>query len=140
MRRASFILIAVAGVLLAQSGISPPLAGFIQCEDGKLRPVYGLAGNFVLGAPLPQQRRLMPTRQAETALSLPGGARLLAEENDLVYRQADGAEVRAALGGPIIRLERMSDAWIHVRAAGKSFAVRLAGGRLEVYRLPEPAE
>lgn len=93
MRRASFILIAVAGVLLAQSAISPPLAGFIRCEDGKLRPVYGLAGNFVLGAPVAEQRRRMPARQAETALSLPGGARLLGEENELVYRKADGAEV-----------------------------------------------
>jgi len=140
MRRASFILIVVVGVLLAQSGISPPLAGFIQCEDGKLRPVYGMAGNFVLGAPLAQQRRLVPARHAETALSLSGGARLLAEENSLVYRQVDGAEVRTALDGPVIRMEQMSGAWIHVRASGKSFAVRLAGGRLEVYRLPEPAE
>lgn len=140
MRRASFILMAIAGALLAQSGIGPPLAGFIRCEDGRLRPVYGLAGNFVLGAPLAQQRRLMTTRQAETALSLPGGAQLLAEGNDLVYRKADGAEVSAALGAPIIRLEQMSGAWIHVRAAGKSFAVRLAGDRLEAYRLPEAAE
>ena len=140
MRRASLVLLAVAGALLAQSGISPPLAGFIRCEDGKLRPVYGLAGNFVLGVPVAEETRRIAPRQARTALSLPGGARLLAEGNDLVYRKADGAEVRAALGGPVIRLERMSDAWSHVRAAGKSFAVRLADHRLEVYRLPEAAE
>jgi hypothetical protein len=140
MRRASFILLAVAGALLAQSGISPPLAGFIRCEDGKLRPVYGLAGNFVLGSPVEEETRTQPVRNGRTTLSLPGGARLLAEENDLVYRKADGVELRTTLDAPVLRLERMSDAWIHVRSAGKSFAVRLAGERLEVYRLPEAAE
>ena len=140
MRRASVILLAVAGALLAQSGISPPLAGFIRCEDGKLRPVYGLAGNFVLGVPVAEETRRIAPRQARTALSLPGGARLLADGNDLVYRKADGAELRTPLDAPVLRLERMSDTWVHVRVAGKSFAVRLAGGRLEVCRLPEAAE
>jgi hypothetical protein len=140
IRRAPFILMALAGALLAQSGISPPLAGFLRCEDGKLRPVYGLAGNFVLGAPIAQETRTQPLRNGRTTLSLPGGALLLAEENGLVYRKADGAELRTPLDAPVLRIERMSDTWIHVRVAGKSLAVRLAGERLEVYRLPEAAE
>ncbi len=33
----------------AQSGIRPPQLGFAGNADGTLRPVYGVAGNFVLG-------------------------------------------------------------------------------------------
>ncbi len=46
------ILIAAAGGLLAQSGITPPRVGYIRDEAGALRPVYGVAGNFVLGQPI----------------------------------------------------------------------------------------
>jgi hypothetical protein len=33
----------------AQSGIKPPQLGFAGNRDGTLRPVYGVAGNFILG-------------------------------------------------------------------------------------------
>ena len=33
----------------AQSGIRPPQLGFADSADGVLRPVYGVAGNFILG-------------------------------------------------------------------------------------------
>jgi hypothetical protein len=33
----------------AQSGIRPPQVGFAGNADGTLRPVYGVAGNFILG-------------------------------------------------------------------------------------------
>ena len=46
------ILVAAAGGLLAQSGITPPRVGYIRDEAGALRPVYGLAGSFVLGRPM----------------------------------------------------------------------------------------
>jgi hypothetical protein len=46
------ILVAAAGGLLAQSGISPPRVGYIRDEAGALRPVYGVAGSFVLGQPV----------------------------------------------------------------------------------------
>ena len=139
MRRRLFLLAAVTSGLGAQSGIAPPLAGYIRCEDGRLRPVYGIAGSFVLGAPVsePDEPQSPP---GSPDLSLPGGARLFSEENDLVCRQADGAETRVTLGAPAIRIERMGGIWIHVRTAGKSFAVRVSSGRIGVYRLPEVAE
>jgi hypothetical protein len=46
-------LIVAVGVLVtvafAQSGINPPAVGFIRDSQSALRPVYGLAGNFVAG-------------------------------------------------------------------------------------------
>jgi hypothetical protein len=39
----------VAPRVAAQSGIRPPQVGFIGNADGTLRPVYGVAGNFILG-------------------------------------------------------------------------------------------
>ena len=47
-----YCLILVAGGLLAQSGITPPRLGYIRDEAGALRPVYGVAGSFVLGRPI----------------------------------------------------------------------------------------
>ncbi len=52
MKGHCLILLAVAGGLLAQSGITPPRVGYIRDEAGALRPVYGLAGSFVLGRPI----------------------------------------------------------------------------------------
>jgi len=39
----------VAPRVAAQSGIRPPQVGFAGNADGTLRPVYGVAGNFILG-------------------------------------------------------------------------------------------
>ena len=52
MKRAISALLAAAALLLAQSGIMPPLAGFIRNGAEELRPVYGVAGNLVLGSPV----------------------------------------------------------------------------------------
>jgi hypothetical protein len=46
------VLVAAAGELLAQSGIAPPRVGYIRDDAGGLRPVYGVAGSFVLGRPI----------------------------------------------------------------------------------------
>jgi hypothetical protein len=52
MKGHCLILVAAAGALLAQSGITPPRVGYIRDEAGALRPVYGVAGSFVLGQPI----------------------------------------------------------------------------------------
>ncbi len=45
------ILIAASAVLtlVAQTSIHPPQLGFAAISGGTLRPVYGIAGNFILG-------------------------------------------------------------------------------------------
>src|ERR1700729_479425 len=42
-------LLIAATIVAAQSGIRPPQVGFAGNADGTLRPVYGVAGNFILG-------------------------------------------------------------------------------------------
>jgi len=39
----------------AQSGIHPPQLGFAGDAGGTLRPVYGVAGNFILGQPVKEK-------------------------------------------------------------------------------------
>ncbi len=46
------ILLSTAVCSWAQSGIQSPFLGQMIDPQGMLRPVYGLSGNFVLGAPL----------------------------------------------------------------------------------------
>ncbi len=133
------LLVAVASGLLAQSVIGPPTAGFIRCIDGKLRPVYGVAGNFVLGPPIEEGPRVRPPRRVQTALAFPDGARLFSEEGDLVYRKPDGAEIRTMLSKPVLYMEQMGLRWIHIQLEDRSLAVRLTGDQLEVYWLPEAA-
>jgi len=48
MKTAAVFLIAI-GVVRAQSAITPPQIGFIQDSANALRPVLGIAGNFLLG-------------------------------------------------------------------------------------------
>jgi hypothetical protein len=44
-----------AAVAWPQSAIAPPQVGFVQSADRSLRPVYGLASNFILGPPVAGQ-------------------------------------------------------------------------------------
>jgi hypothetical protein len=39
----------MAGVAMAQSGLTPPQVGFMQDAANSFRPVYGIAGNFLPG-------------------------------------------------------------------------------------------
>lgn len=44
-----FFAILIAATAAAQTSIRPPQLGFAAISGGTLRPVYGLAGNFILG-------------------------------------------------------------------------------------------
>ena len=137
MKARALALMAVAGGLLAQSGLQPPLAGFIHDSAGLLRPVYGMAGNFVLGKPIVRRAIAM---KAVTSLNLADGTFVFIEGGDLVFRKAGGAETRTTLGGEVLAIERMGEVWIHVSQAGRHSAARLVEDRIEVYRLPEAAQ
>jgi hypothetical protein len=53
MRQLSAItLMALSMVAGAAAQIRPPQLGFAGAADGTLRPVYGVAGNFILGPPI----------------------------------------------------------------------------------------
>jgi len=42
----------LAAIAAAQPAIRPPRMGFVGQADGTLRPVYGVAGSFILGPPV----------------------------------------------------------------------------------------
>ncbi len=43
------LVIVLAASAAAQTSIHPPQLGFVAISGGSLRPVYGIAGNFILG-------------------------------------------------------------------------------------------
>jgi hypothetical protein len=49
MRAMLVTLSIAAGVAWAQTALSPPQAGFMRDAADSMRPVYGIAGNFLLG-------------------------------------------------------------------------------------------
>ena len=51
MKRLLFAF-SIAVVAIAQSTLAPPALGFVRDNGGALRPVLGLAGNFILGDPI----------------------------------------------------------------------------------------
>ena len=44
-------LVAASAAVCAQTSLAPPQAGFMQDGANSFRPVYGIAGNFLLGDP-----------------------------------------------------------------------------------------
>jgi hypothetical protein len=161
VKRTCLTLLAASGGLLAQSGITLPRIGFMRDDACLLRPVYGMAGNFILGRPIARpvisnndrsphafdRQGLSRVEKAPTGdcgenalpteIALSGGRRVMAADNELILRQPDGTETRTVLSGTILGMEMMGEGWIHVREAGRHTAVRLVENRVEMYRLPE---
>ncbi len=52
MKRLSATLLLAAALACAQPAIDPPVVGYFRDARAVARPVYGVAGSFVLGAPL----------------------------------------------------------------------------------------
>ena len=50
MKRSLTMLSVAAGIAWAQTSLAPPQAGFMRDAVDSLRPVYGIAGNFLLGS------------------------------------------------------------------------------------------
>ncbi len=201
MTRILLALAAMVGSLLAQSGISPPLTGYAKDSGGALRPVYGVAGNLVLGVPIaegvisaafsgrvglaktsdslyafdPRGRPLgridAPDGPARFSFSVDGTMALVclsgtsesilwkdggfqsvsvtdcetpalplfSEGDELVFRKADGTQLRKKIGGPALSIDQMGEGWFSVREETRRLAVRVFEDRLETYRLPEAA-
>jgi hypothetical protein len=52
MRALLATLLMAAGMAWAQTSLTPPQIGFMRDATDSLRPVYGIAGNFLLGDPV----------------------------------------------------------------------------------------
>lgn len=125
------ILFLVAAAFI-NADIERPLIGTIRDLAGDLRPVYGVAGAFVLGDVI--------TEDAESAKSASNreSARAEAEgtlEGDEVVIRRTGVRLRAPAG--VSDVETLGKGWLLLRSPSRLYAVRTDAGREEIYALPE---
>jgi hypothetical protein len=160
MTRRLLLAAAGVGILSAQSGIGPPLAGYMRDSWGNLCPVYGVFGNLVVGEPIARgvvealfsgTVGLARTENGTYVFDASGrflgrvpAARrkspplaLVAEGEELVFRGPGGVELRTRVEGIVLGIERMGETWFQVHQAGRRLAVRAIEDRLEVCTLPE---
>lgn len=111
---------------VAMGQVETPSIGSIVDSAGRLRPVYGVAGNFVVGAPSEATGELYD--------SLPG---IFATADEVVIRRADASEVRFPLTR-VSGMRVMTADWVQVVAGGRNYALRVERGREALFVLPEP--
>ncbi|MBL8177203.1 MAG: hypothetical protein JNK48_21190 [Bryobacterales bacterium] len=63
-------------LLLAQSGLDLPPAGYFPARDGRIYPLYGMRGNLVLGEPLEEGVTSAIRMDGVTAASSAAGVRV----------------------------------------------------------------
>ncbi len=118
--------------LCAFGQVETPSVGSMLDTTGQLRPVYGVAGNFVLGSPYAVLDSLPNTAGRE--LQLPRAV-VFATEAELVLRREDASEVRFALTD-VMALRAMSADWVQVITASGSFALRVEVNHEALFALP----
>ncbi len=160
MTRGLILAASGLGVLWAQSGLGPPLAGYARDAAGALRPIYGVFGSLVAGEPVARgveaaffsgQAGLARTARGLWAFDAQGGLLgrvraprrgmpilALSEENgELVLRRPGGAELRAPVEGQVLGIEQIGENLFQVHQRGRRLAVRAADDALEFCTLPE---
>lgn len=158
--RLVFLAAAGLGLLFAQSGIGPPLAGYARDTEGALRPVYGVFGNFVAGEPIARGVRAAyfsgrtglawavrgiysfdasgnPLERIRAPRRWMPRPALTTEGEELVFRLPGGAELRRQVEGEILGIEQIGENLFQIHQAGRRLAVRAAEDRLEICTLPE---
>jgi hypothetical protein len=112
----------------ALAQVETPSIGLMLDESGQLRPVLGVAGNFMLGMPSGFGGEL------EASLEL-AHAVVFTNDEELIVKRADASEVRFALNG-VSGLRAMSADWVQVVAGARSYALRIEAGREALFALP----
>ncbi len=133
------LLILIPTVLLAQSGVTTPSIGFILDRTGGIRPVSGLAGNFLV------QRSVLNgvlsfscssstcVAKTENALAASGASFPAPSGPALISLDAAGAAVYFRQTGQFARLENGALKMLDVNVPGEVLAVG-AGLRIAVRR------
>ncbi len=75
------LCLAIAAAVCAQPAIAPPQIGFIQDSSNALRPVIGIAGNFLLGD---------PTQTGLTAAAFSGSSGIVKTDSSLLAIDRQG--------------------------------------------------
>ncbi|MEO5925314.1 MAG: hypothetical protein ABIR70_15945 [Bryobacteraceae bacterium] len=123
--------------LCAFGQVETPSIGSMLDASGQLRPVYGVAGNFVLGPPI-SDAVLDPLPNTAGAVLRLAHAAVFANDNELVLRRADASEVRFPLAG-VTAFRMMSADWVQVITASGSYALRVEPNREALFALPGTA-
>jgi hypothetical protein len=124
--RHSLKLVLVTLVAVAARGIDVPSLGSFYDRAGNLRPVYGIPGSFVLGAPM------------ESAGRTPKPLR-----DNFVTIEPDDIVVHLATGDKLFRVSSVTEVFhigphlLGARSDSETYALWLRPGQENVYVLPE---
>lgn len=151
-------------VLFAGPGLELPRLGYLPSEDGRLYPLYGMRGTFLLGDPLPKGKAPVAPAQLQPSV------RSLVREGGrqwLLDRTAKGEPIRTALDAerrygldskdrlwwadrdqlscgdrqwtipaPAQSLLTLNDGWMAIRTSTVDYAARC--DESELFLLPRP--
>ncbi|MDQ6706250.1 MAG: hypothetical protein M3Z85_09795, partial [Acidobacteriota bacterium] len=124
-----FLSICVAGVASAQS-FSLPLVGIARDETNRLRPIYGMAGNFIAG---------QASGEEVISMAFSGKAGLAKTETQLLLLDQTGAVVKQYTAPPgTARFsfhEDRTPALCYFESTGELW--RVTTGALEIVTTPE---
>ncbi len=163
MRNLLLVFFALGSFAIGQ--IDAPRLGFWRDPQNRVRPLYGIAGSFVPGAPVRADvlafawygdggwlRTEAGTERldaaGDTVARLPAGPARFSPttawltDQDAAY-QWDGASLRnvaideAEFALPEPDAESLAPGWYHVRLRGRSYAVRTTPGREARFVIPE---
>jgi hypothetical protein len=118
-------------LLVASQAIHPPLIGCLHESPAIVRCVYGVAGAFVLGPAIVNEKRVS-TQAQKTAIE--DGTRLSIESQDLVVIRQDGGIDRLPAPPCAESIESMGNGWFHL--AGARRIVRVSADGVQIYVLP----
>jgi hypothetical protein len=136
-----FLTTALIGAVImaasAMAQIRPPQLGFAGAADGTLRPVYGVAGNFILGPPV--LGRAGAGQVISQAFS--GSLGLLKTESTLVAFDGRGQVLATmdAAAGPALFAFSLDGATALAYVASSNMLLEWSAGRFEAIPFrPEP--
>jgi hypothetical protein len=150
--------------LLGGMGLELPQLGYLPSEDGRVRPLYGMRGVFLLGDPLPKATPPVSAARSRSpvrSLILEGGRQwLLAttakgepirtalpvdrvhglDAKDRLWwadaEQLSCGERRWPVPAPVRAFVTLADGWMAVRTSAADYAARCDDS--ELYLLPRP--
>jgi len=124
MKREILILVLASGSILAQPSLLPPRVGLTRDASNSLRPVFGTAGNFILGA---------VERENVLSAACSGRAGMAKTDEEVLILNEEGRTVARLEvgGGPALFAFRVDGrpGLVYLQGAGE--LVRWEGGRLE---------
>jgi len=135
-----FSLLTLAACASAQTAMTVPSIGVMLDAAGLYRPVYGIAGNFTLGAPIEAIDSAVLDSLPSTAgavLRTTHGT-VYTDGEHLILRRPDASEIRIALTGAMA-LRSMSADWVQVSTSTGNFAFHLEPGHEALFTLPGAA-